>query len=311
MYIYYYYQDGFYYVMNELGILKQYSAINNIEMILNLENMIAYLQKIDDEEPNQFYFKTIQECNGQEIAKAISFLTPILMTEYSILGENALPNILIQASIINLLNFRYAQRKNRLPKQDDFYDYLLKEHIQNLKMELKNIKNISHCHSNIVPLSELNFQKEKIYLPNVENLLTSIQDDIDVELEANFLPNDFFGNDIYDKCLEMDLYTEEFEYSKKVKIAQKKYLKTQSKEIEQKLKAENLRNKMQKQFYLANGLVIGDMTINILLNGSQNNWQNYLTLSVILMNVYLYSKYHNEKKELDKTPDKILKLEKK
>lgn len=167
MHIYYYYKDGYYFVMNEKGVLEKYSVINNIELILKQENIIQYFTKELNEECHQFRFKTFEELTPLEKSNFYQIIPLFALTEYNLLQENTFPIFIGQASILNIINKIYSNKKNSLQKGDSLLEDLLKELLEELTKKLEVLKQISNYNKKIIPLSELDLSAPKTYITNI------------------------------------------------------------------------------------------------------------------------------------------------
>jgi hypothetical protein len=316
MHIYYYYKDGFYYVMNDKMVLEKYSVTNNIDLILKQENLIQYFTWELNEECNIFRFKTFEELDYNEKQKIYNTIPAAILLEYCIFKEDTANLVLIQAAILNIINKIYKNRKDTLQAGDIKLENILKNLITYLNSNLKNLKEISHYQKEVVPLSELDENCSKTYIDSCDNLINEYKDYIDIEMDLEFNPKNIFHNALYETYLLMGIDDErELAYQKKIYRIKNKFLENYKKEVELKLDIE--KNKVLKDylFYIANGTITIDMILELINkhinNNFLNNNQKYITLFTIILNITCYIKYHQINKYLEEIPNPILKLEKK
>lgn len=314
MHIYYYEKNGFYYVMNENGVLEKYSVTNNIEMILKQENIIYFFKRELNKECNQFRFKPIQELNILEKSNLGQLITLISVLEYSIFKENTFPLLVIEASLINVINETYKNRKQKLQNGDILLEELLTELLVNLNSKLDFIKQISHYQKEIVPLSEFDYHALKIYI-DTEKEIEDYRDNIDIELDLNWNPENIFKNNQYEKLVEMECNDEqELDFQWKIKTIKEFFLKKYPKEVETKLNISLFENFAQKFFLCTNASIslamIGEI-VKQYLNSPEKELFDSFNAASLIFSFFCYFNYRITKSELNKVTDPVLKLEKK
>lgn len=140
MHIYYYYKDGYYFVMNEKGVLEKYSVKNNIEMILKLENIIQYFAENLEEENTKFYFKPYQELTPIEKTNLLQIFSMFSLFQYTIFQENIIPILAIETTMINGVNELYKEKKISIQKEEALLEELYKDLLIELNNKLESLK---------------------------------------------------------------------------------------------------------------------------------------------------------------------------
>lgn len=315
MHIYYFYKNGYYYVMNENCTLEKYSVSNNIDLILKQENLIYYFTKELNEECNKFRFETFQELTPLEKNNFLEIVQLITLTEYSILKENALPVIVIEASVLNVINKIYHQKKTTLQAADKYLEILLKELLFELNKELEFLKQISHLKKEVVPLSELDIKESKTYVENITNLINSYEENINIELDLMFNPEEIFDNNEYDKMLEYEINNQqELEYQRKIKLIKEKYLKELPEEVQTKLDIIRSQDFINYLLHFSNSSLTFAMILQLMKQNMNisllNNYQDKILTTIIGLNIISYLIYYRTNNKIKNTKDPILKLEK-
>ncbi len=304
MHIYYYKKDQSYYVRSQNGKLEKYTVSNNIDMILELENLIHYFQTQKEKECNQFPVKAIQEWNWKDLTKSMAIFLPAMSLNYLVQPKMAEVMILLQASIINILNYMYYHKKTTMQNKIMYYKELLEEPIKLLQEKLQFIKEISHYQKEQVSLSEFDPYAKKIEIINPEKVRSSYETNIKIQLEANFNPQTFFSFNPD----ETELYQNKHLLNE-IKKAQYNYYSTQYFEILIKLKNKYLTDNAKRLYYLANSTTMICMILKI-YNQSSLYKIDTATLLTLFINFICYGKYNEQKKELKNTPNLKLTLNK-
>lgn len=307
MHKYYYFKDNAYYVMNENNVLERYQVTNNIEMILDLENMITLFNRELNEENTKFRYKPIEELGRMELNKVFDVTPLIVLLEYCFLKENTIPVLVLQTTIFNIFNRCYKSNKNCIEEAEVILESALKEVIDYLKDKLKQVKEISHCQKEIVPLSYLDETEKKIILdiPNTE--IDNYKNNIDIAINLNINPQEVFPN--------YEITYDDLDYQRKILKVQKYFLKTMPEKVEAKL--EYFKNESLKfwLYILANGS-ISVAAITQLLKRNLNinflsKYQSLIILGAVIINFLAMSAYCEISEQNDKISNPVLELEKK
>jgi len=316
MHIYYFYKDGFYYVMNDNGILEKYSVSNNIDLILKQENLIHYFTKELNAQRTQFRFNTLEELNPLELNKLLEFFQLTIFLQYSILKENTIPIIVIESSILNIINKIYYNKKTTLQAAEIYLEDLLKELLLEFNQKLESLKQISHLKKEVAPLSELDINAAKTYVENINNLINSYKDNIDIELDLMFNPEAIFDNNEYEKMLEYDITDQqELDLQRKIKTTKEKYLKELPKEVQTKLDIFRSKTLIDYLFHFSNGSITFAMILELMKQNLNievlNKYQDDILTFIIGLNILSYLIYYRTDNKIKNTKNPILKLEKK
>lgn len=315
MHIYYYFKDGFYYVMNENYTLERYKVTNNIEFILKQENLIKYFTWELNEEENKFNFKPLEELTYLEKQNIYNAIPAIIILEYSIFKSDTIPLVLTEASILNVINRYYKKRKDTLQTGDKLLEDLLRELITNLNNDLQKLKEISHYEKEIVPLSELDTKCPKTKIESIDNIINHYKDEMDIKMDLDLNPQNIFANQMYEIYLKVGIDDKrELEYQKMIYQIKNYFLKKCPEKVTIKLDIEKKEKIKNYLFNIANGSMSIGMILE-LLNNHNIEFLNYnqedIRLLIILLNITCYMAYHKINEELKNTPNPTLKLEKK
>lgn len=240
-------------------------------------------------------------------------LEPIILGEYIILQDNALPVFIAEASIISIINKIYYNRKKSIQNGDKLLGDILTELLEPLKENLEYIKQISHCKKEIVPLSEFDPDASKTYVESIEEEIISYNDDINNLLSLELDPESIFYNTEYDTKLESGKYTKsELESERKIKTIKEIYLQEMREEVKTKLDYIKTEKDMDYFYLFANGITTSMMLMHVLTYyyNPNSDFEKYHIVTLIA-NIVWYSKYYKNKKKLEKSSNPILKLEKK
>lgn len=192
MHSYYYFKDGFVYVMDEDQQLYRYTIINNIETILCTENLIVEYTNELNKEPEKFRIPSFKDLDSRTQWNVNQFLLQFGLVQQHCFSNNGLYFFILE--ILGMANFYFHCFKNKAKTEQETYVYevLLKELLGDLERQLKNLKEISSYRKEKVFQDFEDSTYEKYYLPSIEDLAESYDSELDFLFEANFSPSSFF-----------------------------------------------------------------------------------------------------------------------
>lgn len=311
MHIYYYYKDGYYFVMNEKGVLEKYSVKNNIEMILKLENIIQYFAENLEEENTKFYFKPYQESTPIEKTNLLQIFSMFSLFQYTIFQENTIPILAMETTIFNIVDELYKEKKIRIQKEESLLEELYKDLLIELNKKLELLKEISVYQKEIVPLSELDEKANKTYL-NQEKEIDEYCTDIRIQFNLELYPENIFYNNKYDELINAEIRDKkELEFQRKIKKVKEQLQKEFPEEVALKLKSLNNQLIMHYTFLITNGcitLVAAVQLIKEYFNISfLNKYHNHIFNLFIILSIASYYFYEKAYQEIEEPTLKLKK----
>ena len=218
MHIYYYYKDGYVYVMNNNHKLYRYMVTNNIELILNTENLIVEYTKILKEEPVQYRFKVLKEFNFKEQYNLSQFLLYLGLVQHQYFPNNGTLFYFIKLLGMLNINHYYSLYKEKNDSELFIYERLLEELLQDLEEQLEFLNRISPYSKEEVSYKFIDSTCEKHYIQSIESLTEIYDDEIDFLLEANISPTKFFNDSLLKNSeITLDKDCQQYIHKKRMK----------------------------------------------------------------------------------------------
>lgn len=166
MHIYYYYKDGYAYVMDNNHKLYRYHDNINLETILKLENLITKYTNELYMPLKRFPFKSYEELDLQTQYNMQQLVQGILLLQWHYLNNFFIG--LTELALGDILNKLIAKLKQEITNKRNLEDSILMNRLQEFKKEYNLLKNIGIVKKEEVSLSYLDPTISKQYINTLE-----------------------------------------------------------------------------------------------------------------------------------------------